>query len=160
MRKNKHLFIAVTLLALSATACAGTMMKNYGSFALDEGIAQEFETYRLRPGVHYFVSGSDVYPNAILALKREYILEDTLWKGVDMTPKKLKEFVTGMQQKAHEVGMYLRGWSVRDEKGHEIGVWYSVLFATTSVKVEGNKVIIYRPPQHVYRENDDRDNRE
>jgi hypothetical protein len=40
---------------------------------------------------------------------------------------------------------------MRDEGGREIGVWYSVLFATTTVKAEAdNKVDVARPPQDTY----------
>lgn len=146
--------LVLLLFVLSSAGCAGQLMKNYGSFESDKGITQEFEASRVRPGVHYFISGSDVYPNAILALNRQYILEESLWKPVDMTPELLKELVWGMQKRAGELGLSLMGWSVRDEKGQEIGVWYSVLFATTSVKVDGNRATIYRPSQDTYREHE------
>lgn len=45
------------------------------------------------------------------------------------------------------LSMHLPGWSLRDESGRGLGGWYSVLFATTSVKVEGNRVTIYDLPR-------------
>jgi hypothetical protein len=126
-------------------------MRGYGSFEPNENIAQAFEMHRIDPDLLYYISGSDVYPNAIMGLNRHYTLDTPLWKQVDMKPETLRDMVQGMQKKAAESDLSLLGWSMRDEGGREIGVWYSVLFATTSIKVQaGNSVDVYRPPQRTY----------
>jgi hypothetical protein len=126
-------------------------MSQYGSFEPNEGIRQAFEAYRVNPELNYYTSGSDVYPNAIMGLNKRYTLDTPLWKQVDMTPEKLRDTVQGMQQKADELNLSLQGWSLRDEGGQEIGVWYSVLFATTSISVgASNRVEVFRPPQNTY----------
>ncbi len=143
----------LSLVALSLIGCAGLSAhtRQYGSFEPNKKITQAFEAYQVNPDLNYYTSGSDVYPNAIMGLKKNYTLETSLWKPVSLTPEKLRDMVQGMQQKADELNLYLLGWSMRDEGGREIGVWYSILFATTSIKVEANnKADIYRPPQDTY----------
>ena len=126
-------------------------MKQFGSFEPSKKITQAFETYQVNPDLNYYFSGSDVYPNAIMGLNKRYTLDTPLWQPVSMTPGKLRDMVQWMQQRADELGLYQLGWSMRDEKGHEVGIWYSILSATTSIKIEGNnKVDVARPPQDTY----------
>jgi hypothetical protein len=146
-------YYVLFLVALSLVGCAeiAAYTKEFGSFEPNKEVGRAFETYQVNPDLNYYVSGSDVYPNAIMGLKKQYTLETPLWKHVDMTSGKLRDMVQGMQQKADELGLYLVGWSMRDEGGRAIGTWYSILFATTSIKVEeNNKVDVYRPPQNTY----------
>jgi len=82
-------FVVLLLLALSTAACAGMMVKNYGSFEPDRGILKAFEGYQVNPNLNYYVSGSDVHPNAIMGLNKKFTLEESLWKKVEMTPEKL-----------------------------------------------------------------------
>jgi hypothetical protein len=158
MKTRSLKFFMAVCFTFACIACAGTLSKNYGNFEPDKAITQVFETYQVNPDINYYISGSDVHPNAIMGLKKNYTLEESLWRKIEMTPKKLRDLVEGMQKRASETGLFLSGWSMRDTGGREIGVWYSALFATTSVKVEGNnRVTIYTPRQHIYIENEHKD---
>lgn len=153
MKASVGRFFVVLAAALFLAGCTvmPTQVKDYGSFEPDAAVTQAFETYQVNPDLNYYFSGSEIYPNAIMGLNKKYTLQESLWQKVRMTPKRLKNMVDAMQKKSDEMSLHLRGWSIRDESGREIGVWYSVLFATGSVKFEGdNKVSIDRPPQDIF----------
>jgi hypothetical protein len=65
-----------------------------------------------------------------------------------MTSKKLKELVQYMHDKATSVslGMALHGFAMLDDKGKQIGVWYSILEAKTSLKMKGDRTVIIITP--------------
>jgi hypothetical protein len=151
VRSLKYCLVLLATLSFAGCAGMGGNMRGYGSFEQSREITQAFEAYEVNPELNYYISGSDVYPNAIMGLNKQYKLDEPLWKEVYMTPQKLQDMVQQMRKKSDELDLYLLGWSMRDKTGREIGVWYSVLFATTSIKAEeGNKVVVYRPRQNTY----------
>jgi fructose 1,6-bisphosphatase len=142
----------LSILMLSA-GCAGSLFMNYGKISPNMEVTNAFETYQINTEYNYYISGSDVYPNAIIGLDKGYTLESDLWKEVEMTPKRLRELVTDMKDKATTVnyGMPLYGFAMLDDKGNQIGVWYSILEAKTFLKMKDNRtVIIYTPDIDTY----------
>ena len=133
------------MLLLFTVGCASAPVKNYGSIVADGRVMQAFDKFKVNPNYNYFYSGSDVYPNAVIGLDKTYTLESDLWKKVDMTPSKLKEIVTFMKDKAATVNLTtaLHGFAILDDKGKQIGVWYSIFRATTtaSVRMMGDKTV-------------------
>jgi len=68
-----------------------------------------------------------------------------------MTPAKMKELVADMQFKAQEISQQQYGFAVLDDRGGQIGIWYSLLTAATSVQMrEGKKVLIHTPDPDTY----------
>jgi hypothetical protein len=121
---------------------------NYGKITPNMEVTNAFETYQINTEYNYYISGSDIYPNAIIGLDKAYTLESDLWKKVEMTPKRFRELVTDMKDKAGTVhlGMPLYGFVMLDDKGNQIGVWYSILEAKTFLRMKDNRrVIIYTP---------------
>ncbi len=160
MKTTTRDFFAVLAVVLLCGACTATSayLKNYGSFEPDSAVTQAFETHQINPDLNYYISGSDVYPNAIMGLNKDYTLEPSLWKKEHMTPKKLKDMVEAMHKRASEMGMHVQGWSMRDAGGRTIGVWYSDSDATTFLKVEGNNMVsVARPPQNIFEDHSDND---
>ena len=145
-------FMWFSILILSA-GCAGSLFMNYGKITPNMEVTKAFETYQINTKYNYYISGSDIYPNAIIGLDKIYILESDLWKEVEMTPKKLRELVTDMKDKATTVnwGMPVNGFVMFDDKGNQIGIWYSILEAKTFLKMKDNRtVIIYTPDIDTY----------
>jgi hypothetical protein len=148
----RHWKIAIcaigALMLLSSAGCAGTLFKNYGSIVPDGRVTNAFDKYQINPNYNYYYSGSEVYPSAIIGLDKAYSLDSDLWKKVDMTPAKLRELVTYMKDKATTVNFKgpLHGFAMLDDKGKEIGVWYSILEAKTSLKMKDNQTVIIVTP--------------
>ncbi len=141
---------ACIMLMLLSSSCASIRVKNYGSILADGRVKEAFEKFQVNPSYNYFYSGSEVYPNAVMGLDKTYTLESDLWKKVDMTPAKLREIVTFMRDKAATVNLMtsLHGFVILDDKGKQIGVWYSILKATTksSVRMKGDKTVLIDTP--------------
>lgn len=139
--------------ALLLVGCASLHSRNYGMMTLDSNVKESFETYQVYPNYNYYVSGPDFFPHAILGLDKAYKLESDLWKPVDMTASKLREIVSGMKETVRhlDVRLTLYGFALIDDKGKQIGIWYSINAATTSLWTkDDNTVIIITPPIDTY----------
>lgn len=150
MQKELKLILCALcfLILLPCAGCAGTLFKNYGSMVPDGRVTDAFDKYQVIPNYNYYYSGSEVYPSALIGLDKAYALDSDLWKKVDMTPAKLRELVTYMKDKSAAVNFKatLHGFAMLDDKGKQIGVWYSILEAKTSLKMkDSNTVIIVTP---------------
>jgi hypothetical protein len=135
---------------LLSSGCASTALKNYGSIVPDGRVMEAFDRFQVNPNYDYFYSGSEVYPSAVIGLDKSYTLESDLWKKLDMTPVKLKEIVTNMKFKSATVNFKspLHGFAIFDDSGKQIGVWYSIIEATTksSVRMKDNRTVLIDTP--------------
>lgn len=140
--------IMLVLVLLSSAGCTSSLFKNYGSIVPDGAVTNTFEKYQVNPNYNYYISGSEVYPNAIIGLDKAYALEPDLWKKVEMTPGKLRELVQYMHDKVSTVslGSALHGFATFDDKGKQIGVWYSILEAKTFLKMKDDRTVIIITP--------------
>jgi hypothetical protein len=135
-------FCLLLALCLSAAACAGNLFKNYGRIDPSSETTRAFESYQVNPEFRYYISGSDLYPNALMGLNRAYRLDPrTLWKEVTMTPEKMKVIVEDMKTKAFEFHQFQHGFEMTDDTGRPIGVWYSILTARTFLHREENGAV-------------------
>ena len=99
---------------------------------------------------------SDVYPNAVIGLNKNYILESTLWKKIEPTPADLESLVSLMQDKARVINRFQYGATIFDHQGKPIGIWYSMLEAITAVQMkDDHTVIIYTPDIDTYQRYED-----
>lgn len=148
-------FYSITILMLcsSIAACSGSLFRNYGRINPDEAVARAVEGYRVDSEMRYYVSGADLYPNALMGLNRAHRLDpSTLWKEAPgMTTPKMKEIVDNMKTKASEHNTFQHGFEISDNKGRPIGIWYSVLWAPTLVRMnEDGTVRIDTPALETY----------
>ncbi|OPY85275.1 MAG: hypothetical protein A4E71_02159 [Smithella sp. PtaU1.Bin162] len=145
------LLIIVCTLIASCASVNSFFTENWGKMRPDGAAKESFETYQVRPDYNYYISGSDVYPFAILGLHKTCMLESDLWKKISPTPEKMKELVLDMQSKALDMGQKQFGFAVFDNKEKQIGIWYSILSATAPVEMKGEgKVTIYTPDPDTY----------
>lgn len=151
MRSIKLIMACLFILILSLAGCAA-FKGSYGDIVPDDAARKSFESYRMDPGMNYYYSGSDANPNAIIGLKKEYELDNDLWKPIRPDNKLFKEYVWGLQHRANEYHMAQYGFAINDHQGKQIGIWYSVLkLKIRLVKMgTGNKVIVYTPELEVY----------
>jgi len=67
-----------------------------------------------------------------------------------MTPAKLQEIVTFMKNMAATVNLTtsLHGFMILDDKGRQIGVWYSIMEATTKsyIRMTDSKTVLIDTP--------------
>jgi hypothetical protein len=147
-QKRNALFYLLLTVCLTTVACTGTFFKNYGRINPNSEATRAFESYQVNADFRYYISGSNLYPNALMGLHRDYRLDpETLWKEVTMTPAKMKEIVEHMKAKADEYRQFQYGFEMSDDKGRPIGVWYSLLTARTSLRMQENGTVRIDTPQ-------------
>ncbi|MBA4423346.1 MAG: hypothetical protein C0390_09670 [Syntrophus sp. (in: bacteria)] len=146
--KRSVRFYLLLAACLSAMACTGQLFKNYGRINPTSETTRAFESYHVNADFRYYISGSDLYPNALMGLHRDYRLDpETLWKEVAMTPARMKEIVEDMKTKAAEYRLFQYGFEMSDDKGRPIGVWYSILSARTFLRMQENGTVRIDTPE-------------
>jgi hypothetical protein len=137
------------LLALLLAGCGGT----YGRFVYDEAVDQVFEDLRVLPDHHYYFSGPDSNPRAIIAIDKRYTLVSRLWKPVDMTAARLKSWVKNPARRGHYYP-YTFGRYLLDDGGERVGLWYSLRDwrESATIKIlEDNRIQVSTPMDEGYR---------
>jgi hypothetical protein len=147
-------FCLLLAVGLSLLACAGGAFGNYGRINPSGEATQAFESYSVNPAYRYYISGSDLFPNALIGLSRDYHLDpETTWKEVEMTPQVMKEIVEHMKTQALRLMQSQKGFNLVDDAGRVIGVWYSLIEARTFVQMKKDGVVrIDTPDLNTYKE--------
>ncbi|MDA8125190.1 MAG: hypothetical protein M0009_08400 [Deltaproteobacteria bacterium] len=141
-------FCLLSAMCLMILACTGQLFQSYGKLTPSGEAARQFERFAVNPNYRYYITGAYIQPNAILGIDRNYRIDlAALWKEVDMTPEKMKEFVGGMQRISAQIGKYQQGFIITDDKGKPIGSWYSLLEATTFVQMQKNGTVRIDTPR-------------
>jgi hypothetical protein len=123
----------------------------YGKLRPSSEAAAAWETFRIDPEKNYYLSGSDVYPSALLGLDKTWTLETELWKRREMTVEEMRELVGNMRARALEQGTLMHGFDILDEKERKIGEWYSLPGMSIVIRPMGeNRVSITTPPLDAY----------
>ncbi|MBU4370409.1 MAG: hypothetical protein KKD68_00765 [Proteobacteria bacterium] len=144
--KNGGLLVLL-LLCLGVLSCSGSLFRNYGQILPGGEVTRDLERGVFHPELRYHTSGSDLYPNALIGLHRDYRLDpETLWKEVSMTPGKLREIVGFMKAKAFEYGQFPYEFELLDTGGKKIGFWYSLLTARTFLRFEQDGTVMIQTP--------------
>lgn len=144
--KNGGLLVLL-LLCLGVLSCSGSLFRNYGQILPGGEVTRDLERGVFHPELRYYTSGSDLYPNALIGLHRDYRLDpETLWKEVSMTPGKLREIVGFMKAKAFEYGQFPYEFELLDTGGKKIGFWYSLLTARTFLRFEQDGTVMIQTP--------------
>jgi hypothetical protein len=104
--------------------------------------------------MNYYASGPhEAYPIAIMGLKKQYVLDNDLWRPLPPDPKLFKELIKSMQFEAQKIFEVHRGFILKSPAGQDVGVCYCRLTVMMRLKMgEGNKVIVYTPdaPENSY----------
>lgn len=139
-------------LLLTGLIGCSAMSGPYGSINPDKGVQQKFDAYQMEPEMNYYYSGPDAYPNAIIGLRKQFVLDNNLWKPIAPNPEIFKRLIQNMQDKARWTGAPQFGFIMKDHQGQPIGVWYSILSIKTMVVKMGkdNLVNVYTPELFIY----------
>jgi hypothetical protein len=156
MRKTKIILFAAIACAVISLAGCTALYTNYGGIVPNDEARHAFESYRVDPDLNYYFSGSSSIPNALMGLHKSYKLNSEFWRKIELTPDVLRDLVSNMQARAGDISTFQHGFAILDDKGQQIGIWYSLLDTRTFVKMEGEKtVIINTPPHDTYDKHED-----
>jgi len=134
--------IVIALLVILARRGGG----RYGKINPGGNATEAYERYYVNPDRNYYISGSDLYPNAIMGLDKSWTLETDLWRMKDLDSRGMREMVQNMQRKALEGSRMLHGFDICDNGGQIIGDWFSVLEISTTVRIRAEKRVAIDTP--------------
>ncbi len=113
----------------------------YGKLKRDRDTNHIFQTYQILPDHTYYISGQDI-PYAIIGVQNNYELRPGLWQKVELTTPLLRGWVSQMD---NIYGYPPYGSVILDDKGRQIGIWYSSKQWTTVIMDDSNEIAILAP---------------
>jgi len=152
-RHRRHPATAlICLIAMALCSCVGLWPDRIGRIVPDREAALIFEKKQCSADYHYYYSGSDLYPHALMGIRKDLHLEkDTQWKKIDMSPERCRDVVSHIETRALGLGLFPYGFFIQDDHAKRIGIWYSILTATTPVWMkDDHTVVIHTPPVDTY----------
>lgn len=146
MKTSMQKYGVMLLSVLVLSGCAA-ILNGFGTNVPDQIAENNFETFQIDPGMNYYASGpEDAYPIVIMGLKKQYVLDNDLWRPIPSDPQIFKNLIKRMQFEAQAIGQVQRGFVLKSPAGQDVGVCYCRFTVWMSVKMgEGNKVIVYTP---------------
>ena len=119
-----HLYyVAILSLLVLSWGCAAISAPS-GGLQKRMQVEQLFESGTLLPDHTYYIYGSEVEPDAIIAISNEFHLQTKLWSQRDWTAEEFKKAIFWMQ--SEETGFCeAEGGVLIAPDGQEIGAWYS-----------------------------------
>ena len=135
-----HRFVTYAIFVFCVALVSGC--GTYGKIKPSREVTTAFTSFEVKKDHKYYMTGSDMYPDAIIAIDEKYTLTSKFWKEIE--PEKLSDLVKQMNEKTPESLPKLYGYNILDNEGNDIGDWYSFVDETV-IKVDGNKVTVYTP---------------
>ena len=133
---SKYGYLLINVLI--SFGCA-TMTQGYGTFVLDQNPPPSIESFRIDPEMNYYFSGPYMRPDAIIGLKKAYKLDSRLWKKVVVTPELVQKYASTIKSQLSAVT--LRSYAILDDKGKQIGVWYSSFDVKSYIKMIDERTV-------------------
>jgi hypothetical protein len=135
-------FLALFLLA----GCAGG---NYGKLNKNRDLDNMFLNYEVLPDHRYYTTGGYDAPNAILAIHRDYALDNpgNLWVAIpNVDSGQMRKWIDTIapDQNYRWSGRYFAAY-ITDPNGKRVGAWFAIENYTTIKFLEGNKIQVYTP---------------
>jgi len=143
-RSQRNVFLFLGILVLCGCAA---LLSGFGTNVLDQVVWDKFETFQIDPDMNYYASGPhDAYPIVIIGLKKQYELDNDLWRPLAPDPKLFKSLIQRMQFESQKIHQAQRGFVLKSPDGQDVGICYCRLTVRMGLKMgEGNKVIVYTP---------------
>lgn len=144
---DAHILFVILLAVVVLTLLLRRFSRGrYGSLRPSLKMTNSYLSFQVDPGMRYYLSGSDLYPNAIIGIRKTWTLESDLWKPVDLDPKKLKEIIFNVTSQLMGAGVMPDGYEILDDRNGKIGDWFSLPGQNVTVWLRGdNRVELSTP---------------
>jgi hypothetical protein len=140
------LLAAIALIILIRRFSSG----RYGSLRPSLETTNAYLSFQVNPGMKYYLSGSDVYPNAIIGINRSWTLESDLWKPIEIDSKTLKGLIENMKSVGLGSGVIPYGYEIFDDREGKIGDWFSLPGQNVTVWLRGENRFELSTPENLY----------
>ena len=114
----------------------------YGKLKRDRDVNRIFQTYQVLANHKYYTTGQGNIPHAIIGIQDSFKLRSGIWKPVELTTPLLRSWVTKMD---NIYGYPPYGSRILDDKGQQLGIWYSSKQWTTVIIEENNEIAVLAP---------------
>jgi len=148
---NMQILIIIMLVAVALIILVQKFSRGrYGSLRPSLETTKAYISFRVDPEMAYYLSGSDVYPNAIIGINRSWTLQYDLWKPLDIDSKALMGLVENMKTLGLGSGVIPYGYEIFDDKAEKIGDWFSLPGQNTTVWIKEENQFQLSVPGNVY----------
>ncbi|MEJ2037989.1 MAG: hypothetical protein P8X55_03540 [Desulfosarcinaceae bacterium] len=113
----------------------------YATLQTDDQVKQGFKNYEMIDGYHYYYSGRENLPSAIIGLDPAYRFSSEYWTAIPSS--QFKREVNRLQMAVPNNSIIYGAYIIAPD-GKRVGVWYSWVENFTA-KVEGDRIIVYSP---------------
>jgi len=138
-RACKLQFIGKALIRSSIIILLAGCAANYARFQMDDQVRHTFEKYMMIDGYHYYYSGRENKPSAIIGIDPAFQFSSRLWTAIK--PAQFKTMVDRMYPPGNSM---LYGANMLAPDGRKAGVWYSCV-RNYSAKFDGDRIIVHSP---------------
>ena len=111
----------------------------YGTLRPSMETTNAYLSARVEPGMKYYLTGSDLYPAAIIGIVKAWTLESDLWKPLDLDPERLRELIFNIKSQGIGTGVLPYGHEIYDDREEKIGNWFSLPGQNTYGLDQGRK---------------------
>ena len=128
---------------------SGCAMSNYGRLTSNREIKHAFETYQILPNHKYYYRGTRSKPTVIVGINDNYKLNLKMWVQIDTESEDFRKLIdiVSLQGMGNIVEPW--GFSILDNEGNDVGVWYSSLRAAAVVINENRQIVNLQPSRTV-----------
>ena len=150
MVKRKRFAVPVISFIMILFVLGGCSTSKFGTLESDKEVKRSFESYQVLPNHKYYYWGTSSAPRAIVGIDDNYELNLTMWVKIDTESDNYRKMIDILS--ASTTGFVEEPWGFRilDREGNYVGVWYSVVKAT-SVDINDNRQIVRFGPAIVAR---------
>ena len=156
-RKQDFLRPFVLIILFLLVSCSAG---SYGHLQWSDEALDTCESAIILENHTYYFFGPEAEPIAIIAVDNQYVLAQSLWKKIDLTPLILSQWMERIDNQHRFLKGKYQGAMMVDPQGNRLGLWYSYVDWTVIRQGEENEVIIFTPDtSRMDRSNRDRDRR-
>jgi hypothetical protein len=137
---RSHRQWSIWMLLVAAVWVSGCAPGSIGSLKTSAEVSRQFENLETNPNYRYWYLNQENNPYAIIGLDREYGFSDgPLWRPVEPDSPTFKK-VVGLVGSFPVPGSVTTGYSILDNQGRIIGVWYASIGAGVTVDPAAKQV--------------------
>jgi hypothetical protein len=145
----KPIGLVLSIFIFMILTLPAAMAFNYGKLQRDRETTRIFKTHKVVPDHKYYTSGQGNIPYAIIGIHNDYTLRQGLWKQVNISTQLLRGWVDQM----HIIyGFQPYGSKIVDNRGKQVGIWFSSKQWTTVVLEEDNVIAVFTPEAPGFRQ--------
>lgn len=136
-------------IALLLAGCAGS--RTFGHFYQSRAVDRSFRNFEISDQYNYYYNGRERMPDAILGLRKDYVMKSRFWHPIALDPKKMGvwwqairfDWYTSLGGSLERVSS--NGWILKAPNGDEVGILFSKFSSVAAEFSRGNVVTVNVP---------------